>query len=575
MGAVTFERNAVGNLSGVLAVSGKEDNWIKFRGQNDAVSASIELDNGTTQKTFVITPDANSDFYFNVKEAVMSFFSNSIDDYDYSSNETNPSDLVQSIDFNVTISHSSSPNDTGTVSGKFLKGKVTKPESIFIQQERKLTDKSVRFLGYPFDVTEIDSLGEVKRILISNGGEIAVPFNLDLSSENYTLDVSGKETDITGIHFKDDGTKMYVLGTSSDQIHEYDLSSAWDLSTAIFSHSETIATNPQDIFITPDGTEIHVLLDFGGSSLNIRRYTLSTAWDLSTINSGILVNQANLGAYDGDFDSFDGLTYIDDGTKLIVVGTVSGLGNPDSAALVYTLTVAYNAAAAFSNLVSVDIDDASDYNQEAPRSIYKPPGNDFIYLVGTNNAELIKIDFTSDTFGAVSQVLSGGGRGLFISDDGFRIYRANADEIVELTISLANVPSVDESIDEECGTYLKWLNNYGGYSYFLFSSVQIDRHQIRSKGQTQNIEIDQPNNPYLELEKDQTRRRSLEGTAPDKETVSLFKSLIDSSEVYLYTGEKDEIADASKWMTVKLIDGSYSFPNKIEAIQFRFQIELP
>lgn len=134
---------------------------------------------------------------------------------------------------------------------------------------------------------------------------------------------------------------------------------------------------------------------------------------------------------------------------------------------------------------------------------------------------------------------------------------------------------IDETIDKDCGTYLKWLNHLGGYSYFLFDQVQVDRHLIKSAGQTVNTAINERNFPFFELEKEESRRRTLEGTAPDQATVNLFKSLIKSNEVYLYTGEKGDQADETTWMKVKVADGSYSFSNKIAAVQFRFQIELP
>jgi hypothetical protein len=163
MGAVTFTRDAVGNLSDVLAVSALNDNWIKFNGQSDAVKATIELDNGTTQKEFIISPNADAEFYFNVKEAVKSFFTLAVDDFAYTANENNPSDLVQEIDFNVTVEHSVSANDTGTVSAKFIKAKKEIPNSIFIDTETRLTPKAIYFTGYPFELSVIKANGDFIR----------------------------------------------------------------------------------------------------------------------------------------------------------------------------------------------------------------------------------------------------------------------------------------------------------------------------------------------------------------------------------------------------------------------------
>ena len=58
-------------------------------------------------------------------------------------------------------------------------------------------------------------------------------FNLSGASyDNKSFDVSGEETNPGSLFFKSDGTKMYVTGTAGDDVNEYALSTAWDVSTA-------------------------------------------------------------------------------------------------------------------------------------------------------------------------------------------------------------------------------------------------------------------------------------------------------------------------------------------------------
>ena len=50
----------------------------------------------------------------------------------------------------------------------------------------------------------------------------------DVSTATYVqnFSITAQESSITGVEFKTDGTKMYVIGTSGDDVNEYDLSTA-------------------------------------------------------------------------------------------------------------------------------------------------------------------------------------------------------------------------------------------------------------------------------------------------------------------------------------------------------------
>ena len=52
-----------------------------------------------------------------------------------------------------------------------------------------------------------------------------------------TFSVASKETGPTGLTFNNDGTKMYVVGYIGDAVHEYSLSTGFDISSASFSRS--------------------------------------------------------------------------------------------------------------------------------------------------------------------------------------------------------------------------------------------------------------------------------------------------------------------------------------------------
>lgn len=98
----------------------------------------------------------------------------------------------------------------------------------------------------------------------------------------HTLDVSAKETSIQGVFFKPDGKKMYTLGDTGDSIDEYDLSTAWDLSTAVYLQEFDISgedTTITGFWIREDGKQVYFM---GSLNDKIFAYHLNTAWDITT-----------------------------------------------------------------------------------------------------------------------------------------------------------------------------------------------------------------------------------------------------------------------------------------------------
>ncbi len=141
----------------------------------------------------------------------------------------------------------------------------------------------------------------------------------DLSTASYeskSFSVATQETAPKGIEFKPDGTKMFIVGASGDDVNRYSLSTAWDVSTASFD-SQTLDvssqdTAPQSIAFNSDGT---VLFMLGQANNKVFKYTLSTAYDLST------------GSYSStDFSTASqdtapyGLHFNDSGKKMYVIG---------------------------------------------------------------------------------------------------------------------------------------------------------------------------------------------------------------------------------------------------------------
>jgi len=141
----------------------------------------------------------------------------------------------------------------------------------------------------------------------------------DMSTASYdsvSFSVTSQEGEPQGISFKTDGTKMFVVGSLGDEVNEYSLSTAWDISTASFTTNFVISgqdTNPNDIYFKDDGTKFWIS---GDTNNTVYQYSCSTVWDISTASYDSIsfsVATQETGP--------QGLSFGNSGTKLYVVGT--------------------------------------------------------------------------------------------------------------------------------------------------------------------------------------------------------------------------------------------------------------
>lgn len=141
--------------------------------------------------------------------------------------------------------------------------------------------------------TWYDTDNDTYDIYINDGwkrfiGELPfVGWAVDLSNVTYdsvSFSVSSQDGTPTDIIFNDDGTKMYLVGFNSDSVHQYSLSTGFDLSTASYdSVSFSVSsqdTLPAGITFNGDGTKIYMV---GISTDSVYQYSTSEAititWD--------------------------------------------------------------------------------------------------------------------------------------------------------------------------------------------------------------------------------------------------------------------------------------------------------
>lgn len=111
---------------------------------------------------------------------------------------------------------------------------------------------------------------------------LSTAWNVSTASFLQNFSASAQDTNLRDVFFKPDGLKMYVTGVTNDSVYEYDLSTAWDVSTAVYLQLFSVAAQdltPWSLFFKPDGTKMYVV---GGTGIDINEYNLSTAWNVTT-----------------------------------------------------------------------------------------------------------------------------------------------------------------------------------------------------------------------------------------------------------------------------------------------------
>jgi DNA-binding beta-propeller fold protein YncE len=209
----------------------------------------------------------------------------------------------------------------------------------------------------------------------STGSTTGTPSGFSLAGLSYdskSFSVNSQEATPSGVTFKSDGTKMYIVGYSTDAVYQYSLSTAWDVSTASYdSVSLSISsqnTYPTDLTFSSDGTKLYVI-GIGGAD-EVNQYNLSTAWDLSTAsyNSVFAISE------DG---SPRGIQLSSDGTKMYVAGYAT------ETIYEYNLGTAYSVSTAVYNSKSFSMSTLFPASSTGPESIYLKSDGTEMYILGS------------------------------------------------------------------------------------------------------------------------------------------------------------------------------------------------
>jgi hypothetical protein len=175
--------------------------------------------------------------------------------------------------------------------------------------------KQAAVMGVAFntDGTKMFIVGETEDTVAQYA--LSTGFDVSTASFTQTFSIASQETEAQSLTFNTDGTKMFIVGDTGNDISEYTLSSGFDVSTASFVDSFSLAsqtTQPKEGIFNTDGTELYVL---SRSPTKVFKYTLTAGFDVSTASYASVEFSVA-----GEETSPQGLAFSADGSKMYVCG---------------------------------------------------------------------------------------------------------------------------------------------------------------------------------------------------------------------------------------------------------------
>ncbi|REK52733.1 MAG: hypothetical protein DWQ49_12510, partial [Bacteroidetes bacterium] len=282
--------------------------------------------------------------------------------------------------------------------------------------------------------------------------DLSTPFDFNSASYLHATSVANQDTSPFDVAFGANGTKMYVAGANNDAIYEYDLTTAWDVSSASYLQSTSTSLFEATVFsfeFSPDGTRLYTV----GAGDEIDELALGTPWDISTASyvQNLDVSASLIEASSGSRE----LRFSPDGQKLFFIVT------PESFIHEYTLSTPWD----ISTATATDSIGLEQFIEPASSQgfTFSPDGN--ILYIGDNSA----IDIVQVTL-ADAHTLSGTMTGV----SAFNHLEINSAQLVTFGSSASTTGTM--TITDKAGEY------YGATSTIFTAGAQYTFQNIDWQG---------------------------------------------------------------------------------------------
>jgi len=237
----------------------------------------------------------------------------------------------------------------------------------------------------------------------------------DLTGFSLDKSISKQSIGQGGITFNNDGTKLFEIGESPDEIYESSLSTPFDIGTASLEHTVPAqGSGPEGLEFNDDGTKLFTI-DRGAD--NINEYSLSTAFDITTLSF-----TTSISTQDADPR---GIEFNNDGTKMFEAGEANKIYES-------SLGTAYD-------ITSASFTDSVNPGVNLPQSLAWNDSGDKLFVADSTDVVegdlTTAFDISTATFSSTFS-LQGGVDGITFGDNGKKFYELS-DKIYQYTIPAA------------------------------------------------------------------------------------------------------------------------------------------
>lgn len=337
-------------------------------------------------------------------------------------------------------------------------------------------------------------------------------YDVGTASLSKSQDVSGQDSTMMGLTFADNGTKMYAAGNNNDNIYQYSLSTAYDVSSASYSKSFDVSgqtSQPYDVAFSDDGTRMFVV----GGGGNVHQYSLSTAYDVGTASH----------SKSASVNTERGVTFSPDGTEMYTTGLSTTVHQ-------YSLSTAFDVGSV-SSTTSVDVSgQTSDptevsISNDGTKLFIVDRQNGYVYQYSLSTA----FDVQSASYSKSTDVYleDGSPAGLAFSSDGMKMYMVGYDTNTVYQYSVPGNPT-NVQVSDGAGTTV----SYGSFSDgetktksipLTTSSTKLDFSA--DSGESLDIELtmqehDYVENPSIDVDGDGTADASYSGWLSSGQTAT-------------------------------------------------------
>jgi hypothetical protein len=148
-----------------------------------------------------------------------------------------------------------------------------------------------------------------------NEYNVSTPFEITSVGSSPSASRGAQDERAEGIAWNDDGTQLYSIVRGPDEIYQFNLSTAYDISSASFDTSiSTEDSRPHGMAWNDDGSKLYTVHDaFTSAGEKIYEFSVSTPFDISS------TALSPSGSIDAEDTQPRGIAWNDDGTRLYEV----------------------------------------------------------------------------------------------------------------------------------------------------------------------------------------------------------------------------------------------------------------